>query len=907
MKSPPKHTSPYLPVKPPAKRYRKKVEIDPIQALLHDYIKSLPLDAPSPFKVAIFDENPSQKRGLVVKSVPIHEVDEKGHDHKWTEEGLVLEEPKRYRARCLITREHKIEWQQGSTVEGVCAVWTRKYPQGWQGLCQTNDSKIVEIKSADSNMKELENPVWVHAAAATVVIDGKETKVQCVVSGKTVEVEGIWYDLEPGWEDVVNALRQEAATIERKLGWPQEATFPAPSMGSNVPAQLEGYVDEKLAVEQQLISQMLVNTQPPANPHTPPQTQEHQAEAILNIPNQLEDCHRGELASERRPNSQMSENRNTSSGIRKISPSLHNASLSPKAREGLPATTASGSNVLQDRGNGLVTPTVKVPNAQQQHMKRPPTKQWEISTIPSRHGSALGEGRPNTVLENYQPGVEHSSASHSTVVVEEAIHKNGKDSTMVEPKTPVIAKRGRAKKGDTASEKENPSSVKTKTPRKRKQDNGEESSSAKPAKKPRKRKQENGEGSSNAAPAKIPRKCKRGADGPSVPPERPRPAVTKAATPISHANDNMSFTDESQSSKSVSNVGLTPASRPSSLANIGFPPAPQEAMSDIRNLAQDYSRRREQRDRPRGTLVPQQFPGAHGGPPQGLQSSRPRSNSRMNQSPIIATEFTEDQTVPQQLRQLGQAQFQGPPVDFVYAHQLQQAQQAQRMQLQANQFPYGYNALGYPHQFQQFEQNQGNLAAMMHNDALARAQAQYQVEVAAMNGFDMSGLWQNQQQNYGFGQEMGADANFAVGYANFAGYQPNIQPNPRQLERSQSNVNQLGYPPHQPAQRRSGANQSDLPDIANQQLGRASSMQRQQMQRPAPVVPSTFGEAPIQGVQAQSASQRRDLLNFIERNDPEYIEQMYPNWHIGQGQGQPASPPSQRDDSIDPSLYESSN
>jgi hypothetical protein len=85
-------------------------------------------------------------------------------------------------------------------------------------------------------------------------------------------------------------------------------------------------------------------------------------------------------------------------------------------------------------------------------------------------------------------------------------------------------------------------------------------------------------------------------------------------------------------------------------------------------------------------------------------------------------------------------------------------------------------------------------------------------------------------------------------------------------------------------------------------------MQRQQMQRPAPDVPSIFDERQIQGVQAESASQRRDLLNFIERNDPEYIQQIYPNWHIEQGQGQPAtSSPSQRDDSIDPSLYESSN
>jgi hypothetical protein len=908
MKSPPKHTSPYLPVKPLAKKISpKKVEIDPIQALLHDYIKSLPLDAPSPFKVAIFDENPSQKRGLVVKSVPIHEVDEKGHDHKWTEEGLVLEEPKRYRARCVITREHKIELQQGSTIEGICAVWTRKYPQGWQGLCQTNDGKIVEIKSADSNMKELENPVWVYAAAATVVIDGKETRVQCVVLGKIVEVEGISYDLEPGWEDVVNALRQEAATLERKLSWPQEATFPAPSMDSNVPAQLEDYVDEHLAVEQQLISQMVANNQPPANPHTPPQTQEHHAEAILNIPNQHEDCHR-ELASEQRPNSQMSENRNPSFGIRKSSPPLHNAILSLKARGDLPATTASGSNPLEDRSNGLATPTVKAPNAQQ-HLKRPPTKQWEEPTLSSQHGSFLGEGRPKTVLENYQPGVKYSSASHRAVVVEEAIYKNGKDCTMVEPKTPVVGKRGRPKKGDTASEKGNPSSVTTKTPRKRKQDNDEESSSAKPAKTPRKRKQENRKGSSTATPAKTPRKRKQGADEPSAPSERPRPAVTKAATPISPSNDNMSFTDESQSSRSVSNVGLTPASQSCSLANIGFPPAPQEAMSDIRIIAQDYRRRREQQDRPRQSFIQQQFPGAHGGQPHGFQFSRPRSNSQMNQPPITATEFADDQTVPQQF-QLGQEQFQGPPVDFAYAHQIhqiQQARQAQRMQLQAHQFPYGYNALGFPHQFQQFEQNQGNLAPMMHNDALARAQAQYQTQVGTMNGFDMSGLWQ-QQQNYGFGQQMGADANFAIGYGNFPGYQPNIQPNPRQPGRGQSNANHLGYPPHQPAHRRSGASQSDLSGIPNQQLGRASSMQRQQMQRPAPDVPSIFDERQIQGVQAESASQRRDLLNFIERNDPEYIQQIYPNWHIEQGQGQPAtSSPSQRDDSIDPSLYESSN
>ena len=420
MKSPPKHTSPYLPFKPPAGIVsHKKVEIDLVQALLHDYIKSLPLDAPSPFKVAIFDENQSQQRGLVVKSVPIHEIDEKGHKHRWTEEGLVLEEPQRYKARCLITREHKIELPQGSIISGVCMVWTRKYPQGWEGLCQTNGGKIVEIKSAGSNMKELKNPVWAYAAAATVVIDGKETRVQCVVSRKIIEVQGISYDVEPGWEDVVNALRYEAATLERKWGWPQEATFPAPAMNSNLSTQLKDYVDEELDVEQQLISQMLANTQPGANPHTSPPTK-----ATLNSPNQLEDLHQGEPVNEQRLYAQIAENRNSSSVIRSISPRLYNKRL----------FTSYRSNSLEDRANRLVVPTVKVPNFRSQRLNRSPPEQGEIPTLSSQHRSAVGEGKSETILENYQLGGDHSSASNDALVVEEETQRDTKDITVVESK-----------------------------------------------------------------------------------------------------------------------------------------------------------------------------------------------------------------------------------------------------------------------------------------------------------------------------------------------------------------------------------------------------------------------------------------------------------------------------------------
>ena len=503
-------------------------------------------------------------------------------------------------------------------------------------------------------------------------------------------------------------------------------------------------------------------------------------------------------------------------------------------------------------------------------------------------------------------------------------------------KTLVVGQRNRAKKCDAASEKGNQSAVKLKTLRKRKQDNIEESSSAKlgkttrqskkdngeilstatPAKTPRKRKQGAGKVPSKAAPAKTPRKRKQGADEPSAPSQRPapsktpRPAVTKAATTISHPNDNICSTDESQSATLVSSIGLTPASQSSSLANIEFPPAPQETMLDIGSISQDCRRRREHQDRHRQLFDPQKFPKAHGGPRQGFQSSRSRSNSRTSQPPNTAEAHADDQIVPQQF-QHGQAQFQGPLVDFEYQQiqRIQQARQAQVVQLQANQFPYGYNASGYPHQFRQSGQAQGIIATIMHNESLARAaQAQHHAQIAAMNGFETSELWQ-QQQNYDYGQKMGADSNFTVSYSSFAGYQPNVQHNPCQPGRSQSNGNQSGYPPSQSAHRPSGASQSAPPENTNQQRGGPSTMQRQQMQRPPPV-PYTSSKT-IQGVQTQSASQRRDLLNFIERNDPEFIAQMYPDWNImegqGQGQGQPAASPSQRDGSVDPSLYESSN
>jgi hypothetical protein len=536
----------------------------------------------------------------------------------------------------------------------------------------------------------------------------------------------------------------------------------------------------------------------------------------------------------------------------------------------LSQTVGALMNAPQEFSNHIVTPTVKVPNTQQPR-KLPPTRQWEVAALPSQPEPAAAEGRAKSILETTRPSLKHSSASQGTVVVDEAIREEGKDSIVVESKPSVKGKRGRAKKANVTVEKGESSIVKAKTPRKRKQDNGE--------------------GSSGTTPAKTPRKRKQRADEPPAASKRPRSAVKKTATPISPPNDNMSFPDESQSSHSVSNVGLTPASQSSSVANFGFPPAPQEAMSEILSLAQDYSTRQEQQERFQQT-PPQQFQGSRGAPPQEFESSIRRPNSEMNQTQFLTPGFGEDRGAPRQLRQPEQVQFQGDPVDSVYAQYLQQQAQLRQLQFSGNPYAFGYNTLGYQHHFPPSERARRNMAAMMHNEALARAQ-QAAYQTLAMGGYDMSAMVQPQQQNHNFGPQMVANANFAIDYASFSGYPPNIQAEPRRPGRGQSNVGRHGYHAYQTA-RPSDPGRSNNSAMPNQQLGRASGMLRQQA---PPVVPSNFGETPTQ--QASPSGQSGDLLNYISSNDPAYTQHMYHNREMGQRQ--PA--PSPKEENIDPSLY----
>jgi hypothetical protein len=258
--------------------------------LLSNFVNNLCPDAPSPFKTEIFVECPTQKRALVQRPVSVREPDvNRGHT-RWVEMRLVYDEPPKHRAHCVMAGSSKIVVDyQGSTVEADCSVWTRKYPEGWQGIYQNDAGKLINYdEPIGSN-----DTVWVYSAAVCVQLGGDETSVECLVPKRVVEVDGIKYDLEPAWQDVVNALKletsvwprlpaQERTLIEddpqpqeslertpktpRGRGRPRkdkQATFPVQQ-----PLPLQNYVPQ--AMEQQSMSHAIPASMDNGKSTTPP-------------------------------------------------------------------------------------------------------------------------------------------------------------------------------------------------------------------------------------------------------------------------------------------------------------------------------------------------------------------------------------------------------------------------------------------------------------------------------------------------------------------------------------------------------------------------------------------------------------------------------------------------------------
>jgi hypothetical protein len=182
--------------------------------LLQNFIENLPVDKPSPFATDVFVESPSVKQKLVQKPIVYNEYDEEGGVIRWVEMGLALEDPPQHRMHCVMAGTSKVAVRNSEGqhyVDGDCAVWTRKYPAGWKGLYRNEAGELVEVEK----IKTGPNTVWCFSAAAILLLDGFETRIECVVPKNLIDIAGVQYEVEPGWKDVVRCLKKEI------LVWPR--------------------------------------------------------------------------------------------------------------------------------------------------------------------------------------------------------------------------------------------------------------------------------------------------------------------------------------------------------------------------------------------------------------------------------------------------------------------------------------------------------------------------------------------------------------------------------------------------------------------------------------------------------------------------------------------------------------
>jgi hypothetical protein len=157
--------------------------------------------------------------------------------------GLVYDEEPKYRAHCVMAGPSKVvlDDHEHSKLEGICTVWTRKYPLGWEGISMTEAGDLVNYPSPISAMpnKTANNDIeWAYSTAICVDVGGVETRIECPVLKKTIEFEGVTYDLEPGWDDVVNALKKEfSAWAQRECSVQQQLLVQSCSPPKNSPRE----------------------------------------------------------------------------------------------------------------------------------------------------------------------------------------------------------------------------------------------------------------------------------------------------------------------------------------------------------------------------------------------------------------------------------------------------------------------------------------------------------------------------------------------------------------------------------------------------------------------------------------------------------------------------------------------
>ena len=228
-------STPQYKVPPEAPKPAKPLEDEIL--LLHDFVKQLPTDSPSPFNEEIFvDTALTYKSERTLRTFHFREADVNGTITRYTESGFVPGSPKKYRAHSIVSANHKMEVEGGGRViEGFCTVWTRKFPEGWDGLCFNAHGEVeVEeaLKAQGTKRKRAEEEdtpeneiIWQYSAYVTVMKEIGQTIISCLVPKRVIQIDEVSYDLEPAWEDVVEALKTRVHVDETEMHWPQCRRF----------------------------------------------------------------------------------------------------------------------------------------------------------------------------------------------------------------------------------------------------------------------------------------------------------------------------------------------------------------------------------------------------------------------------------------------------------------------------------------------------------------------------------------------------------------------------------------------------------------------------------------------------------------------------------------------------------
>jgi hypothetical protein len=218
-----------------------------LMEVLYDFVKTLPPDRPSPFAQEIFMESDEfTPRPMVLKSI---RSKKQRDDGRWQETSMILEKgmvlgkhKKNYLPYSVVSGTHKLEVAQGEVLEGFCTILTRKFPEGWTGRQDKGESEVSvpkkrpkkrgpkgaanQIEHPDDQFEREESDVynaqeqepapvtWDFAAIATIQSFEREFKFQCHVPKQTMEVGGIYVDVEPSWNNVVDTLKREVRIRE---------------------------------------------------------------------------------------------------------------------------------------------------------------------------------------------------------------------------------------------------------------------------------------------------------------------------------------------------------------------------------------------------------------------------------------------------------------------------------------------------------------------------------------------------------------------------------------------------------------------------------------------------------------------------------------------------------------------